>query len=153
MLLSRKQHQDVCQDECIQKTFGVAYLLHPEKLVAWCVTRDAYDRVPSIRQLEAKSRGKYKMRTPDEALMQVGVFYASDAWERSQEKQSDKKEPVYEPTANDLVVRYIKRIIMETMHRDSANVAIGLGSLLYTYSPSEICNIAPDLFDAETRSV
>ncbi|HKX31302.1 MAG TPA: polysaccharide biosynthesis/export family protein [Blastocatellia bacterium] len=144
-----RRQPDICQDAWIQRTFNVAYLLHPEKLMAWCVTRDGQNRVPFIRQLEAKRRRKYKMETPDEALLQVGVFYASDAWERNQENEAEKREPRYEPTADDKLVRYLKCIVMETMHRDSANVAVGLGCLLYTYSPSEICNIAPDLFDGD----
>lgn len=139
-------------DEDIQRAFEIAYIVHPEKLVALCVTKEGLERIHSIRALEddrPDSNRPFKMKTPEVALPQIGVYYASDAWERDQESASSDKEPAYKPTANDRKVRYIKFLIGETMHRHAGNVAIGIGSLLYTYSTSDICHLSPDLFDSD----
>jgi hypothetical protein len=142
------------QDKYLQQAFDLAFVLHPDRYVAWCVTRDGLDRIPFIRSLEEKrdlTAKSFKLKIPDCALTQVGVYYASDGWERGQETgryegKMRRERPVYKPTVDDLVVRYIKLLILETMNRDVGNVAVGLGSLLFTYSYSQICSLAPDLF-------
>lgn len=140
----------ILKDEAIHKAFRLAHILHPDRTVAWCVTRDGLDRASLLKSLQGRrpdARTPFKMKTPEEALPQVGIYYASDSWERDQEGAGKQKEPLYEPGPNDLVVRYIKLLVCETMHRDTGNVAVGIGTLLYTYLTSQVSNLAPDIFD------
>jgi hypothetical protein len=57
------------------------------------------------------------------------------------------KEPRYQPTLEDYLVRYIKALVWWTMDRNACHVAVALGCFLYGYRPSDIASLAPELFN------
>jgi hypothetical protein len=77
----------------------------------------------------------------------MSVYQASDPWERDQESANPRRKPGYRPTHDDMLGRYVKFLVWQTMDRRAAYTAVGLGCLLYTYRPGEICMLAEDLFD------
>jgi hypothetical protein len=154
-------------DEELQSAFRLAYVLHPKKTVAYSVTLDAIERYfeqkklqekrpkANARYFERKILQKKSLKVKNQpfknvlsnaALLQTSVYLASDLWEKDQESKSPSKNPTYKPNVNDLIVRYIKFLVRQTMERNSSYVAVGIGSLLYTYRTAEITKIAPDYF-------
>jgi hypothetical protein len=139
----------VFSDEEIQDAFHLAYILHPNMAVAYSVALDAIDRYFLQERLQKRrpiAKQPFKIQLSDSALLQTSVYLASDFWERDQERLLPRKHPYYKPNVNDLIVRYVKFLIWETMERSSSHVAVGIGSFLYTYRTSEINNLAPDHF-------
>jgi hypothetical protein len=136
--------------ESIQQAFGLAHSLHPHREVAWEVTRDALklSRVISTRQDVRPAAGRpYKQRLLESNLLRLGVFMASEKWERDQESRSPKLTPSYTPTKEDLLYRYLKTLVWHTMDRPCVYAAVGVGALLFSYRTSEIAAVAVDFFD------
>lgn len=137
-------------DKEIQDAFHLAYVLHPNMAVAYSVALDAIDRYflqKRLQERRPKAKKKpFKTALSDPALLQTSIYLASDLWERDQERLLPRKTPYYKPNVNDLIVRYVKFLIWETMELSSSHVAVGIGSFLYTYRTSEINNLAPDHF-------
>ena len=146
-----KQHEDV------QQAFNYAFVLHPDRDVAFLVAHNGLLRTPIIRSGEDKrgSAGNpFKAKIPDCALIQTAVFRGSTQWEKVQEttktKNETEKSPAsYTPTSDDLVVRYIKLLILKTLGRNLDNVAVAFCSFLYAYSYAEICNLMSGLIGEE----
>jgi Domain of unknown function (DUF4407) len=142
--------RQVFSDKEIQGAFHLAYLLHPNMAVAYSIALDAIDRYFLQKRLQERrpkaKKQPFKNQLSDPALLQTSLYLASDLWERDQERLLPRKTPYYKPDVNDLIVRYVKFLIWETMERSSSYVAVGIGSFLYTYRTSEINNLAPDHF-------
>jgi len=147
----------------IQKAFRLAYFLHPHRPTALRIVRSAlFESLPvlykgqekrqqqrwSLTKLsQKKSIRPYKLSLQQQGLLQASVFHVSERWERDQEWQIPQiPENIYRPTPDDLLVRYVKLLIARTMDRKSVYLAIGLGCWLYQYSPTQISELAPDLF-------
>jgi hypothetical protein len=76
------------------------------------------------------------------------VYYVSERWELDQEHNTKTIDGnIYQPTREDLVIRYVKLLVWKTMDRQSCHAAIGLGCHLYQYRPEQISVLAPELFD------
>jgi hypothetical protein len=136
--------------ESIQQAFGLAYSLHPHREVAWEVTRDALklNRVISYRQDVRPATGRpYKQKLHESNLLRLGVFIASEKWEKDQESRSPKLTPKYTPTKEDLLYRYLKALVWHSMDRPSIYAAIGIGALLFSYRTCEIAAVSVDFFD------
>jgi hypothetical protein len=136
--------------ESIQQAFGLAHSLHPHREVAWEVTRDAlkFSRVISYRQDVRPAAGRpYKQRLFESNLLRLGVFMASEKWEKDQESRSPKLTPKYTPTKEDLLYRYLKTLVWHTMDRPCVYAAVGVGALLFSYRTSEIAAVSVDFFD------
>jgi hypothetical protein len=114
------------------------------------VTRDALklSRVISYRQDVRPAAGRpYKQRLFESNLLRLGVFMASEKWERDQESRSPKLTPKYKPTKEDLLYRYLKTLVWHTMDRPCVYAAIGVGALLFSYRTSEVAAVSVDFFD------
>ncbi len=138
----------------LRQAFRLAYALHPEptRELALAIVLEAQERtLPGLRATQRKrqgrtpslaapeTRGRYHVVVPEEALLQVAVYEVSERVERGQEEGNpDTLLPVYAPTAEDGLMRYIKLLVWRTMTRWSWPVAVGLGCHLYTYTPDEI---------------
>ncbi|GIX49436.1 MAG: hypothetical protein KatS3mg131_3647 [Candidatus Tectimicrobiota bacterium] len=134
----------------MQRAFALAYCLHPERQTAQRITYDACDWLSVLYGTQARRRAasSYKLRLSRRQCLQASVFCVSERWERDQESQT-KAIPgnVYEPGAEDLLVRYVKLLVWKTMDRKACHAAVGLGCHLYQYRPEQIWALAPDLFD------
>jgi hypothetical protein len=136
--------------ESIQQAFGLAHSLHPHREVAWEVTRDAVklSRVISTRQDVRPAAGRpYKQKLFESNLLRLGVFMASEKWEKDQESRSPNLTPRYIPTKEDLLYRYLKTLVWHTMDRPCVYAAVGVGALLFSFRTGEIASVSVDFFD------
>lgn len=139
-------------DDDLQKAFRLISYLHPNRAVALCVLMDACDHISVIRKLQERRSGSsnsFKVKVPESSLLQLAVYLASELWERDQESKHPRKQPVYRPTREDLLTRYVKTLVWKSMDRPSRYAAVGLGCLLYTYQPHEVSSLAEELFDSD----
>ena len=137
--------------ETIQQTFRISHSLHRNRPVALCVTIDGLDAISLLQAVEEKrpsSKKPFKLRIPEHALPQVGVYSASEFWEIDQESPVPQKEPKYKPTSEDLLSRYTKGLIYKTIGLAPRKMALALGCFLHTYRSSEIALLSPH-FDHE----
>lgn len=139
-------------EESIQQVFSLAYSLHPHRVVAWEVTREALRRGKVMSRTQGSrptSHRPYKQKLEESNLLRASVFEISEKWEKDQESRSPKREPIYIPTTEDLLFRYLKTLVWHSMNRDSVYAAIGIGGLLFTYPTNEIAAVSVDFFDNE----
>jgi len=140
--------------EEMQQAFDLAYILHPRPDVALRVTIDACDFLTVLEGNQARRRRSakhWKTAIPSEMLLQIAVFVVSDRRERDQESPRPRLEPKYLPTRDDLVVRYLKHLILKTALLNWRYAAIGIGCLLYSYKPSDIADLL--LFESEENNL
>jgi hypothetical protein len=138
--------------ESIQQAFSLAYSLHPQRVVAWEVTREAlrqYKVRASAQGERPAANSPYKQRLDENNLLRTSIFISSEKWERDQESRSPKRDPVYVPTLEDLWYRYLKTLVWHSMDRKSIYAAVAIGALLFTYQTSEIASVSVDFFDSE----
>jgi hypothetical protein len=133
-------------DKELHQMYDLAHALHPDNGVALSVTLDACERITLMRRMLDLRAGSYRLRLPEACLPQCCVYLASDAREREQEHPRPGKEPRYQPTPDDWLVRYVKFLVWWTMDRNACHVAVALGCFLHGYQPAEIASLAPDLF-------
>lgn len=139
-------------DRDVEAALYLAYCLHPDPTwkIPTRIVAEAFEWAAIRQQTQERrpaARHPYKPVMPDAALFQLGVYRASSAWERDQESAEPQREPVYRPTADDLLVRYLAFLVAKTVELNSRHVAVGLGCHLYRYRPLEISGLAPTLFD------
>jgi hypothetical protein len=134
----------------LQRMFTLAYYLHPERLVALCVTLEACDWIPVVmaKNLRRERSSRiYKLKLPLSSIYRFSVYAASQSWELDQEGAKPRKKVQYEPTYDDFLVRYVKFLIWKAMERPSAYAAVAIGHHIHTYKLNEVAGIAPDHFD------
>jgi RNA polymerase sigma factor (sigma-70 family) len=113
---------------------------------------DACEHISIIKKLQERrpeATRPFKLKIPEESLLQLGIYWASEIWEKDQESKHPKKEPAYRPTYDDLLIRYVKTLAWKSMDRHSRVAAVGLGCLLFTYQPHEVSSLAEDHFDSD----
>jgi RNA polymerase sigma factor (sigma-70 family) len=132
----------------LQRAFHLIRCIHPDRAVAICVLLDACERIVSTKNQQRRRHG-YKVKTPKEGLLQVSVYSASEHWEKDQESECPKKQPNYQPTSDDRLVRYVKTLAWKSMDWQSHYGAVGLGCLLYRYQPHEVSGLAEDVFKSD----
>jgi hypothetical protein len=148
---------DDLQDEQ-QRAFALAYYLHPDRDVAFYVVVEAYDWRTQLAACEVKrsttqerrwaardehepAPRSYKPTLPVGSLLQLAVYHASNRWERDQESPAPQLQPTYRPTPEQVLIRYIKELVWQTMTRRAAYTAVALGCCLYTYRPGEMSRV------------
>lgn len=122
----------------IKHGFQLAYFILLDKELALNITLDAMTAL-KIQLSIQKKRGHYKpQRIPykvvwDEAsLFKLLVLQISEKYEKKQEFQHDASGPnLFE---EDLIVRYVKCLLLEIMSRNSFHTTVGICKLLYNYS-------------------
>jgi hypothetical protein len=134
-------------DHDLQQMYELAHCLHPNNDVALSVTLDACERIALLQRIQDRRTGHYRLRLPQACLPQYCVYLASDTREREQESRRPSKEPRYQPTPDDYLVRYIKALVWWTMDRTAGHVAVALGCFLHGYQPGDIATLAPELFN------
>jgi hypothetical protein len=137
-------------DESIQQTYRLAYSLHPDTVVAWEITKEALKFSLSLsytQEARPPAVHPYKRRLEEENLLRRSVFLASEKWEKDQESRAPKLLPSYRPTAEDLLFRYLKTLVMHSMDRKPVYAAVCIGGILYSYPTCEIAEVAADFFD------
>jgi hypothetical protein len=102
-------------DNDLQRMYDLSHCLHPNHGIALSVTLEACERVSLIRSIQARRVGYYRRRLPEACLPQYCVYLASDARERDQERPRSCEKPLYEPTSDNSLVRYITALVWWTM--------------------------------------
>jgi hypothetical protein len=109
-------------------------------------------QVRLIAQIEADRHDPQKptkVRWNTQQWLQLLIYCKSEAFERQQE--NDNSPPL---TREDMIIRYIKHLILTTSRRNSFHVCLGLTRLAYDYGPSETMAIYDLVFqdpDASTK--
>lgn len=133
-----------------------AYPLHPDGTGALAaeIANGAVDRFLAEANSKKRSvpgvRGPNKIAlSPEEKLLQA-VFAYSERWEIDQEMNHHAMKPryctqmgtlQYQPTVEDLLVRYLKFLLFHTLELHSYHVAIALGCFLWRYEQEEILQL------------
>lgn len=144
-------------DEEIQRAYDLAYFLHPDEDIALAVTTEGWEKGVGYVKSQAErpsSPTPSKLLLSQEACLQRGVFTASAMWERDQESENPQKIPRYQPSGDDMLIRYIELLISATMGRKMPHTAVALGCHLYDYQPGQISELFPDhISDVNIRRV
>ncbi|HJQ23961.1 MAG TPA: hypothetical protein VKA60_08585 [Blastocatellia bacterium] len=144
----------------IRRAFELAYFIHANQGIAMCIAEEAWCKLEHTfgrqrrrryytpgRQRRTQAGADQTLRTKvsfgDDHLLQLLVYAESDYWERSTE-YADSPYPLAE---DDMVIRFIKRLVQITVRRNSFYVALGLSRLLYDYGTSE----ARQIYDMLTQ--
>lgn len=147
-----------------QRAFQLAHFIHGKRLVAIEIVIEAMARLETSfstqykrlyyrpkgptgsqtnqsdqsGQLDDQSGQRYKPLLSDPVMLQRLIYVVSDTFERSQEDSEHVD-------AANLLLRYIKHLMMVTMARNSFHVAIGVSRLLYHYETVEASAIFQQL--------
>lgn len=131
--------------------FELAYCIHVNKEIAFFVAEDALDglslmlgRHEKDRQPLERLRGFLKsgertrpirktIKLNERQMLQWLVYKQSQSWEL----QTEQGEGFYLPTEEDLIVRYIKHLVFDTLRRGSFYVTLGVGTLLHQFNRRE----------------
>lgn len=138
--------------EHLSRAFDLAYFIISDKGIALRVVEDAWcslDLTLGKQKRHRKSYGKLlgyvkgeersrplrtKIRLGHEQMLQWLIYAHSDSWERA----TEYADSVYSAGPEDMVVRYIKHLVLITSNRNSFYVAVGIMRLLYDYGTQEV---------------
>ena len=135
-------------DSDLQNGFRLVHCLHPDRAVAICVLLDSCEQALLLQNNQRRRHG-YRLHTPDEGCLQNSIYLVSEEWEKDQESEAPKKEPFYKPTRTDLIVRYVKALVKESIDRQSHYAAVAITCLLYRYAPHKVSQLSEDRFKSE----
>jgi hypothetical protein len=131
--------------------FELAYCIHVNKEVAFFVAEDALDELPSMlgsqerhRKPSERLRGFWKggertrpirktIKLNERQMLQWLVYKHSESWER----QTERGEGLYQPTEEDMIVRYLEHLVFITLRRGSFYVTLAVGQLLHQFDRRE----------------
>src|ERR1051325_5163623 len=128
-------------DAQLEKAFRLAYFLFPDKNIALRLIIAACNLISRIPKVQ------HGARVPDEALLQYAIYLAVEEVEKDEKAFRELVGSEYRLTRDDLIIRYVMHLIWKTSRMRSCYVAIGLGSILYRYSPTTICKTSYGCFD------
>lgn len=139
------------EQQYFERAFALAYYIHVNKEVAFFVAEDALDGLASTLGQQEKNRRpserlrgflKWGERTRptrktlklnELQMLQWLVYKHSESWER----QTERDQGLYQPTEEDLIVRYIEHLVFITQRRGSFYVTLAIGTLLHQFSRRE----------------
>jgi len=131
--------------------FKLAFCIHVNKEVAFFVAEDALDGLALTLGKQEKNRRpaeqlrgflkwgernrpiRKTVRLNEPQMLQWLVYKESEIWER----QTERGEGLYLPTGEDLIVRYIKHLVYNTVRRDAFYVTLAVGPLLHQFDRRE----------------
>ncbi|HEY5883588.1 MAG TPA: hypothetical protein VIT88_02830 [Pyrinomonadaceae bacterium] len=131
--------------------FELAYYIHVNKEVAFFIAEDALDGLSLMLGYHQKNRkASYSLRgflksgertrplrktvtLNEPQMLQWLVYKESEVWER----QTERGEGLYQPTEEDLIVRYLVHLILLSLRSGSFYVTLAVGPLLYQFDRRE----------------
>lgn len=126
-----------------RRAYRLVYFLHQDPVVVEDIIREALD---GISQIRARQRKRPELRVRDipvrtrfdetsEVFFQLSLFETSERWEKAQELRAAPEPPI-------LLGRYIKHCVWQGLgFANSRYTALGLGCLLYQYTPPQMCKV------------
>jgi len=137
------------QESYFKRAYALAYFIHPNPRIALDLATTAMNKLEAAANSQFKrlyytptgraaegSRGearRTKVALEEPHLLQRLIYVASEALEKEQEQPSSgamlRKE--------DMVIRFVKHLIKNTLKRNSFYVNLGVSRLLHCYSTGE----------------
>lgn len=127
------------RSDWLEKGFQMAYYTVPDRVTAIEILSSALEKLRVHVHREKKRfywRDKHlgrpirKITRQAADLLQWLIMVDSEPFEKKQEQS-------HQPSARDLLVRYVKHLVRLTSANSSFHVNVGLSRLLYSYSTSE----------------
>jgi hypothetical protein len=147
--------------EQIQNAYKLAYFIHPQDDLAISVLVEGMERARLIAKTIGKrpvSSQPHKLPILNQDLLHVGVLTASEIFEVCQEMMGTPNQKKlagyssnYQPTTDDFVIRYVKKIYILSNDRLARYMGIGVGTLVYRYKTVDILGLS-DYFDNNNSS-
>ena len=146
--------EDATLNEAFQLTHSIYRYRKADRQVALGIVGQAVSgvKVRLIAQHEADRHDPIKpakVRWNTLQWLQILLYCKSEAFEKQQE--ASNKNLLSE---DDMIIRYVKHLILTTCRRNSFHISLGLGRLLYDYSAGETMAIYDLVFqdtDSSTR--
>lgn len=149
---------NLTDDATLNRAFRLAHSLYQyrekDRKIALNILWDALKHV-EVRlkaQVEADRHAPpnpTKVRWSVIQWLQIMIYCISEKYEKEQESADAAS-----LTQQDMVIRYLKHLILVTCRRNSFHVALGLCRLVYNYSPAETISIYDLIFqdpDSSTK--
>jgi hypothetical protein len=148
----------IIEDVTLNKAFQLAHSLYryreADRQVALEIVWEALKgvEVKLVAQHEADRHDPpkpTKVRWSTVQWFQILIYYKSEAYEKQQEANNRTS-----LTEEDMVIRYIKHLILTTCRRNSFHISLGLSRLLYDYNAAETVAIYDLVFqdpDSSTK--
>ncbi len=139
--LKRRELVRVIDDAKLNQAFQLAHSIFRYKesarKIALEIVREAWNgvEVRLVAQGEAdrhEPQNPTKVRWKNAQWFQILIYSKSEIYERQQE--------AHDPTSlseEDMIIRYVKHLILTTLRRNSFHISLGLSRLLYDYRAAE----------------
>jgi hypothetical protein len=154
----RYELRRIADDATLNKAFRLAYSIYSyrkrDRVIALNVLSEALGAV-EVRLMAQDEADRHDPQKPTKVRwsaahwFQFLIYYKSEFYEKEQEADSSVK-----LTEADMVIRYIKHLVLITCRRNSFYVTLGLSRLLYDYSTPETMSIYDLVFqdpDSSTK--
>src|ERR1044072_6712615 len=143
-------------DELLNQSFRLAYFILGDRMASMYLTAAALDKLKIASAAQARrlhyvpagrsAAGRTKVNLNRLHLLQLLIYKEAEAFERMQEAMGT---PLGQ---QDMVIRYVKHLVMLTARRNSFHVSLGLCRLLYNYTTAETSEIYNLLLQDPDRS-
>src|SRR2546430_2778993 len=146
------------EDRSLNHAFQLAYSIYRYKQrdreIALNVVSEAL-RAVKVRLLAQHEADRHDPQRPTKVRwntfqwFQLLIYFKSEAYEKQQE--ANQRTSLSEP---DMMVRYLKHLILTTCRRNSFHISLGVCRLIYDYSAAETMSIYDFVFqdpDSSTR--
>lgn len=134
-------------NEVVQKLYRAVYFLHrdPEKVQG--IIQKATEGFLNIKsQQDSRPEAQQPVRVRAESLeelLQLSLFDVSEQeWQQDLAQGVPQQTPAAQPDVRTAFTQYLMHLCWHGIrHQDSRYTALGLGSLLYTYGPLQVCRV------------
>ena len=128
---------DVRLNQAFQLAHSIYRYQESGRQIALEIVREAWSgvEVRLVAQGEAdrhEPQNPTKVRWNNAQWFQILIYYKSEIYERQQEAQAPSS-----LTEEDMIIRYVKHLVLTTGRRNSFHIALGLSRLLYDYRAGE----------------
>ncbi|MEP7339277.1 MAG: hypothetical protein ABI977_16190 [Acidobacteriota bacterium] len=154
-----------------RQAFKLAHYIHGDVRVAFCVLVHGMELMSLKAKQQKERKGTNLMDLSEAQLFQVGLLEASEFYEKRQEREQfglggqaqcgEARQSLLELlielafsaeavgrgraaqplTEEDLVVRYIKHLVLVTVSRNAYQVMVGISLFLYRHGPKQMARI------------
>ncbi|HMY76590.1 MAG TPA: hypothetical protein PLQ88_32525, partial [Blastocatellia bacterium] len=151
-----------------RQAFGLAHYIHGDVRVAFYLLIHAAELMSLKTKQQGERKGTNLMKLSDPQLFQMSLLEASEFYEKRQERKQFRTGSLCEPEQSllealvdlafsaeggtphqahtpldeeDLVVRYIKHLVLVTASRNAYQVMVGISLFLFRHGPKQMARI------------
>ncbi len=130
-----------------ENEYSILELLHPgQELIHLHISQGASVKLKRLAKPK-RAKGVKKRPLTDEDWFQFMLYAASLDWELDQESMNPSKRPVYEPTPEDLVVRYVKHLFWKAGELRPVHFAVAFWHRVRRYPLTHLAELSDDFRD------